>query len=381
MVTAVRAEKRPTTAGKAGVRVAIVGVGNCASSLVQGTRFYADAPEDGFIPGLMHTVLGGYGVGDVHFSAAFDVDARKVGKDLGEAIWAEPNNTIKFAEVPKLGVEVRRGPTNDGLGHYGHTRIDEAAAPAASAKDVSRILRDTGTDVLINYLPVGSETATRWYVEQALEAGCGVVNCIPVFIAREAEWRKRFEDAGVPIVGDDVKSQVGATIVHRALARLFLDRGVKLERTSQLNVGGNMDFYNMLERSRLESKKESKTKAVTSQVDYDLGTENVHIGPSDYVEWLSDRKWAYIRLEGRTFGDVPLNVELKLEVWDSPNSAGVVIDALRCCKVALDRGIGGALEGPSAYFMKSPPVQHRDDVAREMVGEFIGAAGAVRVAA
>ncbi|HEX2037042.1 MAG TPA: inositol-3-phosphate synthase [Chloroflexota bacterium] len=354
--------------GQRPVRVAIVGVGNCASSLVQGVHFYHDAPADADIPGLMHPVLGGYHVRDVEFAAAFDVDARKVGTDLSQAIWAAPNNTVRFADVPHLGVPVHRGPTADGLGHYGHTRIDEAAAPPS---DVARILRDTGAEVMINYLPVGSELATRWYVEQALEAGCGVVNCIPVFIAREPEWRQRFEAARLPIVGDDIKSQVGATIVHRVLARLFRDRGVKLERTSQLNVGGNMDFYNMLERSRLESKKISKTNAVTSQVDYDLGAENVHIGPSDYVEWLSDRKWAYIRLEGRTFGDVPLNVELKLEVWDSPNSAGVVIDAVRCCKLALDAGVGGALEGPSAYFMKSPPVQHRDEVAREMVEAFI----------
>ena len=350
------------------VRVGIIGVGNCASSLVQGVTFYRDADPDELIPGLMHTVLGGYHVGDVQFSAAFDVDERKVGLDLAEAIWAAPNNTIKFADVPATGTVVGRGPTNDGLGHYGHTRIAESGA---ARSDVARILKDTGTDVVVNYLPVGSETATRWYIEQALEAGVGVVNCIPVFIAREAEWRQRFEAANLPIVGDDIKSQVGATIVHRVLARLFRDRGVKLDRTSQLNVGGNMDFYNMLERSRLESKKESKTNAVTSQVDYDLGTENVHIGPSDYVEWLSDRKWAYIRLEGTTFGNVPLNLELKLEVWDSPNSAGVVIDALRCCKVALDRGIGGALEGPAAYFMKSPPVQHRDEVARQMVEEFV----------
>ena len=351
------------------VRVAIVGVGNCASSFVQGVQFYRDAPEDQPIPGLMHTVLGGYHVGDVEFTAAFDVDARKVGRDLAEAIAAEPNNTMTFAKVPHLGVTVQRGPTFDGLGFYGHTRIEEAGVEAV---DVTRILRETRTDVVVSYLPVGSEDAARWYAERALEAGCGLVNCMPVFIAREADWRARFEQAGVPIVGDDIKSQVGATIVHRMLARLFQDRGVKLERTSQLNVGGNMDFYNMLERQRLESKKISKTNAVTSQVDHDLGTENVHIGPSDYVEWLTDRKWAYIRLEGRTFGDVPLNVELKLEVWDSPNSAGVVIDALRCCKVALDRGIGGALEGPSAYFMKSPPVQHRDERARELVESFIG---------
>ena len=357
------------------VRVAVVGVGNCASSLVQGVQFYRDADGDDLIPGLMHPVLGGYHVGDVEFAAAFDVDERKVGRDLSEAIFAEPNNTIRFAEVPHLGVPVRRGPTEDGLGYYGHARIEESPRTAA---DVARILRDTGTDVVVNYLPVGSERATRWYVEQILDAGCGMVNCIPVFIAREAEWRGRFEQAGLPIVGDDIKSQVGATIVHRVLARLFRERGVKLERTSQLNVGGNMDFYNMLERSRLESKKISKTNAVTSQVDYDLGTENVHIGPSDYVEWLSDRKWAYIRLEGTTFGNVPLNVELKLEVWDSPNSAGVVIDAVRCCKLALDQGIGGALEGPSAYFMKSPPVQHRDEEARAMVEAFIASAAPVR---
>ena len=350
------------------VRVAIIGVGNCASSLVQGVEYYRDADPDTFIPGLMHTVLGGYHVGDVEFTVAFDIDSEKVGKDLSEAIWAGPNNTVKFAEVAHLGVTVQRGPTNDGLGQYGHTKITESAdAPV----DVARLLRETKTDVVVNYLPVGSEVATKWYVEQALIAGCGFVNCIPVFIAREKEWSARFERAGVPIVGDDIKSQVGATIVHRALARLFTERGVKLERTSQLNVGGNMDFYNMLERSRLESKKISKTNAVTSQVDFDLGPENVHIGPSDYVEWLSDRKWAYIRLEGRTFGDVPLNVELKLEVWDSPNSAGVVIDAVRCCKVALDQKIGGALEGASGYFMKSPPVQHRDEVARQMVEQFI----------
>jgi myo-inositol-1-phosphate synthase len=359
------------------VRVAIVGVGNCASSLVQGVQFYRDVDEAAFVPGLMHTTLGGYHVGDVEFSAAFDVDSRKVGTDLGTAIWAAPNNTTKFADVPRLGVPVHRGPTHDGLGHYGHARISESMAAVA---DVARILRDTGTDVVVNYLPVGSETAVRWYVDQILDAGCGMVNCIPVFIAREPDWRTRFEQARLPIVGDDIKSQVGATIVHRVLARLFRDRGVKLERTSQLNVGGNMDFYNMLERSRLESKKESKTNAVTSQVDYDLGAENVHIGPSDYVEWLTDRKWAYIRLEGRTFGDVPLNLELKLEVWDSPNSAGVVIDALRCCKLALDAGIGGALEGPSAYFMKSPPVQHRDEDARIMVEDFIAATAHAPVA-
>jgi myo-inositol-1-phosphate synthase len=356
------------------LRVGLIGVGNCASSLVQGVHFYRDASPAAFIPGLMHPVLGGYHVGDVEFACAFDVDASKVGADLSAAIWATPNNTIRFADVPRLGVPVHRGPTLDGLGAYGHARIEEASrAPA----DVARVLRESGTEVVVNYLPVGSERATRWYMEQALAAGVGVVNCIPVFIAREAPWGQRFAAAGLPIIGDDVKSQVGATIVHRVLARLFRDRGVKLERTSQLNVGGNMDFYNMLERSRLESKKISKTNAVTSQVEHDLGTENVHIGPSDYVEWLSDRKWAYIRLEGTTFGDVPLNLELKLEVWDSPNSAGVVIDAVRCCKLALDRGLGGVLEGPSAYFMKSPPVQHRDEVARQLVEDFIGAAVAV----
>jgi myo-inositol-1-phosphate synthase len=356
------------SSGDEKVRVAIVGVGNCANSFIQGVHYYQDADPSESVPGLMHVDLGGYHVRDIEFTAAFDIDSEKVGKDLGEAIWSGPNNTIKFADVPPTGTVVERGPTADGLGHYGHTRIAESAA---ARSDVARILKDTGTDVVVNYLPVGSETATRWYIEQALEAGVGVVNCIPVFIAREAEWRRRFEAARLPIVGDDIKSQVGATIVHRVLARLFRDRGVKLDRTSQLNVGGNMDFYNMLERSRLESKKESKTNAVTSQVDYDLGTENVHIGPSDYVEWLSDRKWAYIRLEGTTFGNVPLNLELKLEVWDSPNSAGVVIDALRCCKVALDRGIGGALEGPAAYFMKSPPVQHRDEIARQLVEDFV----------
>jgi myo-inositol-1-phosphate synthase len=352
------------------VRVAVVGVGNCAAALVQGVRYYRHAAPEGFIPGLMHPVLGGYHVGDVEFSAAFDVDARKVGADLAEAIGAPPNNTVQFADVPPLGVRVQRGPTFDGLGHYGQSKISEA--PGAPV-DVARVLADTGTDVVVNYLPVGSEQATRWYVDQVLAAGCGLVNCIPVFVAREPEWRARFEHAGLPVVGDDVKSQVGATILHRALARLFQDRGVKLERTSQLNVGGNMDFYNMLERSRLESKKISKTNAVTSQVDGDLDADDVHIGPSDYVAWLTDRKWAYIRLEGRAFGDVPLNVELKLEVWDSPNSAGVVIDALRCCKLALDQGIGGAIESASAYFMKSPPVQHRDEEARRLLEAFIAA--------
>jgi myo-inositol-1-phosphate synthase len=350
------------------VRVAIIGVGNCASSLVQGIQYYRNARDDDFVPGLMHVNLGGYHIGDIEFSAAFDIDANKVGKDLSEAIFAEPNNTYVFSEVPKLNVPVARGMTHDGLGSYLQEKI--AKAPG-STDDIVGILKDTKTDVVVSYLPVGSETATKWYVEQILTAGCAFVNCIPQFIAREPYWQKRFRDRGLPMVGDDIKSQVGATITHRVLARLFRDRGVKLERTSQLNVGGNMDFYNMLERARLESKKISKTNAVTSQLDYDMGSENVYIGPSDYVPWLEDRKWAYIRLEGRSFGDVPLNVELKLEVWDSPNSAGVVIDAVRCAKLGLDRGLSGTLEGPSAYFMKSPPVQHSDDTARELVEAFI----------
>jgi myo-inositol-1-phosphate synthase len=350
------------------VRVAIVGVGNCASALVQGVHKYRDAAPDETVPGLMHVDLGGYHVRDIEFVAAFDVDQRKVGRDLAEAIFAEPNNTVRFAEVPTTGITVSRGRTLDGLGKYLSEVIDEAPSPEV---DVAQVLKDSRADVLINYLPVGSESATRFYMEQALAAGVGVVNCIPVFIAKDAAWRRRFEEHGLPIVGDDIKSQVGATIVHRMLARLFQDRGVKLERTSQLNVGGNTDFLNMLERSRLESKKISKTSAVTSQLDEQLPAENVHVGPSDYVPWLTDRKWAHIRLEGRTFGDVPLNVELKLEVWDSPNSAGVVIDAVRCAKLALDRGIGGSLEGPSAYFMKSPSIQHRDEDARHMVEAFI----------
>lgn len=356
--------------GKKKVRVAIVGVGNCASSLVQGVQYYKDARPEDFIPGLMHVNLGGYHINDIEFSAAFDIDSTKVGKDISEAIFAGQNNTYRFADVPKLNAQVYRGMTHDGLGKYLSKVITKADGETA---DVVSVLKDTGTDVVINYLPVGSETATKWYVEQILQAGVGFVNCIPVFIAREAYWQKRFNDAGLPMIGDDIKSQVGATIVHRMLARLFRERGVKLERTMQLNVGGNMDFYNMLERERLESKKISKTNAVTSQLDYDLGEDNVHIGPSDYVAWLSDRKWAYIRLEGRTFGDVPLNVELKLEVWDSPNSAGVVIDAVRMVKLAMDRGISGTLEGPSAYLMKSPPVQHHDEVAREMTEAFIQA--------
>src|SRR5947209_5784637 len=350
------------------VRVAIVGVGNCASSLVQGVHYYREAQASDFVPGLMHVNLGGYHISDIEFSAAFDIDVNKVGKDISEAIYAAPNNTYRFADVPKLGAQVYRGMTHDGLGKYLSQVITKAPRQTA---DVVKILNDTGTDVVINYLPVGSETATKWYVEQILQAGVGFVNCIPVFIAREKYWQDRFKAANLPMIGDDIKSQVGATIVHRMLARLFRERGVKLERTMQLNVGGNTDFYNMLERERLESKKISKTNAVTSQLDYDLGADNVHIGPSDYVAWLTDRKWAYIRLEGRTFGDVPLNAELKLEVWDSPNSAGVVIDAVRLVKLALDRGISGTLEGPSAYLMKSPPIQYHDDLAREMTEAFI----------
>jgi myo-inositol-1-phosphate synthase len=350
------------------VRVAIIGVGNCASSLVQGVEYYKQARDDEDVPGLMHVDLGGYRIRDIEFSAAFDIDANKVGKDLSEAIFQEPNNTIAFAKVPKLNVPVSRGMTHDGLGYYYSQKVQKA--PGSTA-DIVRILRETKTDVVVNYLPVGSETATKWYVEQILAAGCAFVNCIPVFIGREEYWQNRFKDHNLPIIGDDIKSQVGATIVHRVLARLFQDRGVKLERTYQLNVGGNMDFYNMLERTRLESKKISKTNAVTSQLDFDLDPDNVHIGPSDHVPWLTDRKWAFIRLEGTSFGDVPLNVELKLEVWDSPNSAGVVIDAVRCAKLALDRDVSGTLEGPSAYFMKSPPIQHPDEVARELVEAFI----------
>ncbi len=350
------------------VRVAIIGVGNCASSFVQGVEFYKNASEDEFVPGLMHVNLGGYHVRDIEFSAAFDIDKNKVGKDLSEAIFTYPNNTIKFCDVPHMDIGVQRGMTHDGLGKYLSKIIEKHPSPTC---DVAQVLKDTETDVVVNYLPVGSEFATKWYVEQCLEAGCAFVNCIPVFIANQPRWQERFKKKNLPIIGDDIKSQVGATIVHRVLTNLFRDRGVKLLRTSQLNVGGNTDFYNMLERGRLESKKISKTTAVTSQLDYDLGEENVHIGPSDYVAWLRDRKWAYIRLEGQTFGNVPLNIELKLEVWDSPNSAGVVIDAVRCAKLALDNGIGGALIAPSAYFMKSPPEQYPDDIAKEMVEEFI----------
>ena len=350
------------------VRVAIIGVGNCASSFVQGVQFYKDADRDALIPGLMHADLGGYHVSDIEFSAALDIDKNKVGKDLAEAIYTKPNNTVEFCQVPTTGVKVNRGMVHDGLGKYLSEIIQKA--PGATA-DIIRILKETETDVVISYLPVGSEEATRWYVEQILQAGCGFINCIPVFIGREKYWQKRFEEKGLPIIGDDIKSQVGATIVHRVLTRLFQDRGVKLEHTYQLNFGGNTDFYNMLERSRLESKKISKTNAVTSQLDYTLDEGDVHVGPSDHVPWLLDRKYCHIKMEGRTFGDVPLNVDLKLEVWDSPNSAGVVIDALRCCKLGLDRGLSGTLEGPAAYFMKSPPVQHPDDEARRMVEDFI----------
>jgi myo-inositol-1-phosphate synthase len=350
------------------IRVAIIGVGNCASSLVQGVQYYQQAPEDEFVPGLMHVNLGGYHIRDIEFSAAFDVDAEKVGKDLGDAIFAGPNNTIKFSDVPHLGVPVHRGMTHDGIGRYLSDIITEAEGPTAN---IVQILRETQTDVVISYLPVGSEMATRWYVEQTLEAGCAFVNCIPVFIAREDEWHQRFLEKGLPIVGDDIKSQVGATITHRMLTRLFADRGVRIDRTYQLNFGGNTDFLNMLERDRLESKKISKTNAVTSQLDYGVDPKNVHVGPSDHVPWLEDRKWAHIRMEGTTFGDVPLNVELKLEVWDSPNSAGVVIDAVRCAKLALNNGVGGSLLAPSAYFMKSPPEQYHDDIARDRVEEFI----------
>jgi myo-inositol-1-phosphate synthase len=351
------------------VRVAIVGVGNCASSFVQGVEYYRDADPGAFVPGLMHVDLGGYHVRDIEFSAAFDIDADKVGKDLSEAIWAGQNNTIKFVELPRLGLEVQRGMTHDGLGKYLKEKIQKAEGETA---EIANILRETGTDVLVSYLPVGAEQATKWYVEQALTAGCAFVNCIPVFIARESYWRKRFEQAGLPIIGDDIKSQVGATIVHRALARLFRERGVRISRTSQLNVGGNMDFYNMLERERLESKKISKTNAVTSMLDYELPPDDVYIGPSDYVPWLEDRKWAHIRVEGEAFGGAPLNMELKLEVWDSPNSAGIVIDAVRICKLALNQGLSGALE-PSSYLMKSPPAQYPDSVALEKTEAFIAA--------
>jgi myo-inositol-1-phosphate synthase len=354
------------------VRVAIIGVGNCASALVQGVQYYQNAAEDEFVPGLMHVNLGGYHVRDIEFSAAFDIDVNKVGKDLSEAIFAEPNNTIRFSDVSDLGVPVHRGMTHDGLGKYQSEVVTKA--PGSTA-DIVQILKDTETDVVVSYLPVGSEMATKWYVEQILEGGCAFVNCIPVFIAREQYWQKRFEEKRLPVIGDDIKSQVGATITHRMLARLFADRGVRVDRTYQLNFGGNTDFLNMLERDRLDSKKVSKTNAVTSQIDYILPSAAVHVGPSDYVPWLQDRKWCHIRMEGTTFGDVPLNLELKLEVWDSPNSAGVVIDAVRCCKLALINNVGGALLAPSAYFMKSPPDQYHDDLARDRVDEFISVYG------
>ncbi|HUL84024.1 MAG TPA: inositol-3-phosphate synthase [Actinomycetota bacterium] len=354
------------------VRIAIVGVGNCASSLVQGLEYYRDADPADRVPGLMHVELGGYHIRDVEVAAAFDVDAKKVGKDVAEAIFTEPNNTIRFADVPPLGVTVLRGRTLDSLGLYYRDTIVESDEPEA---DVVRVLRDANVDVLISYLPVGSEQADRFYAECAIEAGVAFVNALPVFIASDPTWAKRFADAGVPIVGDDIKSQVGATITHRMLAKLFEDRGVELDRTYQLNFGGNMDFMNMLERERLTSKKISKTRSVQSQLETPLPKENIHIGPSDHVPWLEDRKWAMIRLEGRNFGDVPLTIEMKLEVWDSPNSAGVIIDALRCAKLAKDRGMGGPLIGPAAYFMKSPPVQFTDEIGREMVEQFISGDG------
>jgi myo-inositol-1-phosphate synthase len=350
------------------VRVAIIGVGNCANSLLQGVEYYKDAPDDEFVPGLMHVDLGGYHVRDIEFTAAFDVTTAKVGKELSDAIWAHPNDTIKFSDVPKTGIKVSRGMTHDGIGKYLSEVVEKAPGPT---DDVVGILKETNTDVVVNYLPVGSEMATKWYAEQILEAGCAMVNCMPVFIAREGYWQKRFEDKGLPIIGDDIKSQVGATITHRVLTSLFRERGVKLDKTMQLNVGGNSDFLNMLERDRLESKKISKTNAVTSMLDYDLGARNVHVGPSDYVPWLTDRKWAYIRMEGSSFGGVPLNIELKLEVWDSPNSAGIVIDAVRLAKLALNDGVAGALEGPSSYLMKSPPKQIVDDEAYEATERFI----------
>ena len=350
------------------VRVAIVGVGNCASSLVQGVEYYKDADPSGTVPGLMHVLFGEYHVSDVEFVLALDVDDLKVGKDLSEAINASQNNTIKIADVPTLGVEVKRGPTLDGLGKYYRQTIDESGAEPI---DVVQALKDAEVDVMVSYLPVGSEEADKFYAQCAIDAGVGFVNALPVFIASDPEWAKKFEDAGVPIVGDDIKSQVGATITHRVMAKLFEDRGVALDRTYQLNVGGNMDFKNMLERDRLESKKVSKTQAVTSNISHDLGARNVHIGPSDYVQWLDDRKWAYVRLEGRAFGDVPLNLEYKLEVWDSPNSAGIIIDAIRAAKIAKDRGIGGPIISASSYLMKSPPVQLPDDEGRRRVEAFI----------
>ncbi len=350
------------------IRVGIIGVGNCASSLVQGVEFYRNANGDDFVPGLMHVDLGGYHVRDIEFTAAFDIALAKVGRDLSEAVFAEPNNTIKFADVPKTGVKVHRGMTHDGLGKYVKRIVKKSPG---QTDDIVGILKKTKTDVVVSYLPVGSEMATKWYVEQILEAGCAFINCVPVFIASQRYWQKRFEERNLPIIGDDIKSQVGATIAHRVLTNLFRDRGVRLDRTYQLNFGGNTDFMNMLERERLESKKISKTQAVTSQLGHALPAKDVHVGPSDYVPWLADRKWCYIRMEGTTFGNVPLNCELKLEVWDSPNSAGVVIDAIRCAKLALDRGISGSLTAPSSYFMKSPPIQYTDDEARKKTDDFI----------
>jgi len=350
------------------INVAIIGVGNCASSLVQGAHYYRKAKEGEFVPGLMHINLGGYHISNINFVAAIDIDKNKVGKDLAEAIFTKPNNTFKFCDVPSTGVKVARGMTHDGLGKYLSQIITKSSGATAN---IVGILKETKTDVVVNFLPVGSEEATKWYIEQVLAAGCGFINCIPVFIAREPYWYKRFAEAGLPIIGDDIKSQVGATITHRVLTRLFRDRGVKLERTYQLNFGGNTDFYNMLERERLESKKISKTNAVTSQLDYEIEPVNIYVGPSDYVPWLADRKFCYIKMEGRTFGDVPLNLELKMEVWDSPNSAGVVIDAIRCCKLAMDRGLAGTIVAPSAYFMKSPPIQYSDDEAHRRVENFI----------
>ena len=350
------------------VRIGIVGVGNCASSLVQGLSYYREAKSNEPVPGLMNVNLGGYHVRDIEVAAAFDVNAEKVGRDVAEAVWAEPNNTFRFAEVAPTGVEVMRGRTLDGIGQYLRDDIEISDEEEA---DVTSVLTRSRTDVLVSYLPVGSQKATEWYAERALEAGCGFVNCIPVFIASEPKWRARFERAGLPLVGDDIKSQVGATIVHRVLANLFRSRGVRLDRTYQLNFGGNADFKNMLERERLKSKKISKTQAVTSQFEVPMEPDNIHVGPSDHVPWLTDRKMAYIRLEGTAFGGVPLSAELKLDVWDSPNSAGVVIDAVRCAKLAKDRGVGGALIGPSSYFMKSPPEQFADDEARERTYRFI----------
>ncbi len=354
--------------GKKKVRVAIIGVGNCSSSLIQGVQYYRNAKPTDKVPGLMHVDLGGYHIRDIEFTAAFDVVKGKVGEDLSRAIWAFPNNTIKFADVPRLGVKVSRGMTHDGLGRYLSEKVEKAPGPT---DDIVGILKKTKTDVVVSYLPVGAEMATKWYVEQVLEAGCAFVNCIPVFIASSDYWAARFVEHGLPIIGDDIKSQVGATITHRVLTALFDDRGVRLDHTYQLNFGGNMDFFNMLERERLESKKISKTGAVTSQLPYKLDPDDVHVGPSDYVPWLTDRKWCYIRMEGTTFGDVPLNLECKLEVWDSPNSAGVVIDAVRCAKLALDRGLSGPIVAPSSYFMKTPPKQFKDDVARQLTEDFI----------